>query len=167
MKLWFTLILSVLSSISVDSKTMFSCSDQLDKVECLDIYYCGWCNASKFNVNSRGDVCKNIANCNISNGYKESCEYYNTINTCKVNTVTLYIFLLGLLIGCCYIMIVLVCNTLSLNTCSRTFPLLFFISPAIIILAIDEYLYIKFIFISIGIYLLSAMFIVYYTHLRR
>jgi hypothetical protein len=164
MKLLLFLLSTILTSTPVNSKNIFSCSDKLDRFDCLNTYYCGWCNASKFNVNSYGQVCKQITNCNVTHEYAAACEYKNTIHTCKINTTLLYLFLLGGLIGCCYLMIQIVYNLLNIVNYSKSFPLLFFISPAIMLLAVNEQLYLMFIFISIGVYLLISMGVAWYKH---
>ena len=164
MKVWLFLLSTILTTIPVNSKHIFSCSDKLDKFECLDTYYCGWCNASKFNVNSYGKVCKKITNCNLTDTYAVACEYTNTIHSCKVNVTILYIFLLGGLIGCCYLMIHIVYNLLNIVNYSKSLPLLFFISPILMLLAVNEELYVMYIFISIGVYLLIVMSIACYKN---
>ena len=164
--LWF-LIYIIVSSTSIESKNIFSCSDQLNKIDCLDIYYCGWCNTSTIHNNIYSNICKNIYNCNTSYEYIGECEYKHSTKTCKVNALTLYIFVLGLLIVCCYMMIVIVYTMLNITNCSKSFPLLFFITPAIMLLAIDENLYIQFVFISVGVYLFIGLGLAYYTHIYR
>jgi hypothetical protein len=164
MKLLLVLLSTILSSIPVNSKQIFICSDKLDRFDCLNTYYCGWCNASKFNVNSYGQVCKQITNCNLTHEYEAACEYTNTIHTCKINTTILYLFLLGGMIGCCYLMIQIVYNLLNIVNYSKSFPLLFFTIPAIMLLAVNEHIYFMYIFISIGIYLLIVMAVACYKH---
>ena len=164
MKLLLFLLSIILTSTSVNSNNIVSCSDKLDRFECIDTYYCGWCNTSKLNVTSYGNVCKQITNCNVTHQYVAACEYKNTIHTCKINTTILYIFLLGGLIGCCYLMITIIYNLLNIVNYSKSFPLLFFISPAIMLLAVNEQLYVMFIFMSIGAYLLLSMGVALYKH---
>ena len=62
MKLLLFLLSTILTRTSVNSNNIVSCSDKLDRFECIDTYYCGWCNTSKLNVTSYGNVCKQITN---------------------------------------------------------------------------------------------------------
>ena len=156
MKVWLFLIWFILSSSQVNSN---SCSDKLDKLYKLDRFE--WCNGSTFNINSYTNICKRIRNCNLTY-HDDVCEYITTIQSCKINTIILYIFLLGILIVCCYLMIVIVYNLLDIINYSKTLPLLFFVSPIIMLLAVNEQLYIMAIFISIASYLLVVMGIVWY-----
>ena len=68
------------------------------------------------------------------------------------------------MIGCCYLMIQIVYNLLNIVNYSKSFPLLFFTIPAIMLLAVNEHIYFMYIFISIGIYLLIVMAIACYKH---
>ena len=164
MKLLLFLLSTILTITSVNSNNIFSCSNKLERIECLNTDYCGWCNASKLNVTSYGNVCKRITNCNVTHDYGDACEYKNTIQTCKINTTTLYLFLLCGQIGCCYVMVSLIYNLLNIVNYSKSLPLLYFITPTIMLLAVNEQLYLMFIFISIGSYLLIAMSVVWYKH---